>query len=69
VRASARSALGSALLAAGRPRDAVAPLEEAVRLYAEKQLTMSPDRSDAMAALARAQAASSGALNSPDATR
>jgi serine/threonine protein kinase len=68
VRATANGALGSILLAAGRPNDAVAPLQEAVRLYAEKQLVMSLDRADAIAALGRAQAelaAASGAHAKP----
>jgi len=59
VRAAASSLLGSALLAAGRPADAIAPLEEAARLYAEKQLAMSPDRAEALAALANARVAMS----------
>ena len=57
VRATAAAALGSALLAAGRPADALAPLREAVRLFAEKQLAVSPDQADARADLARAEAA------------
>ena len=56
ARAGAASALGTVLLAAGRPAEAIAPLQEAVRLYAEKQLVISPDRADAIAALGRAQA-------------
>ena len=56
ARAGAANALGTVLLAAGRPAEAIAPLQEAVRLYAEKQLVISPDRADAIAALARAQA-------------
>ena len=57
VRATAAAALGSALLAAGRPADALAPLREAVRLFAEKQLAVSPDQADARADLTRAEAA------------
>ena len=57
VRATAAAALGSALLAAGRPADALAPLREAVRLFAEKQLAVSPDQADARADLARAETA------------
>ena len=57
VRATAAAALGSALLAAGRPVDALAPLREAVRLFAEKQLAVSPDQAGARADLARAEAA------------
>ncbi len=56
VRASMARILGMALLAAGRPAEALAPLQDAVRLYAEKQLVISPDRADAIAALARAEA-------------
>ena len=55
ARAGAASALGIVLLAAGRPAEATSPLREAVRLYAEKQLVISPDRADAIAALARAE--------------
>ena len=55
VRANADSTLGTVLLAAGRASDAIPPLEQAVRLYAEKQLAMSPDRADAIAALGRAE--------------
>ena len=57
VRATAAAALGSALLAAGRPADALAPLREAVRQFAEKQLAVSPDQADARADLTRAEAA------------
>jgi tetratricopeptide (TPR) repeat protein len=55
VRATANSTLGIVLLAAGRATDALPPLREAVRLYAEKQLVMSADRADAIAALGRAE--------------
>lgn len=58
VRATASGTLGAVLLGADRAQEAVAPLREAVRLYAEKQLVMSPDRSEAIAALARAEAGS-----------
>jgi len=57
VRAGVAATLGMARLAAARPAEAIAPLQEAVRLYAEKQLAMPPDRADAIAALARAEAA------------
>ena len=57
VRATAPAALGSALLAAGRPAEALGPLREAVRLFAEKQSAVSPDQADARAELARAEAA------------
>ena len=56
VRATASAALGSALLAAGRAAEALEPLREAVRLFAEKQLAVSPDQADARAELARAEA-------------
>jgi eukaryotic-like serine/threonine-protein kinase len=62
VRAAASSALGHALLAAGRPGEAVEPLQEAVRLFEEKQLHMSPDRAEAVSLLAAAQAASKSAV-------
>ena len=55
VRATASSALGKALLAAGRPSDAIAPLREAARLFAEKQLAVSPDQAETIEALAEAQ--------------
>ena len=54
-RATASGALGQALLAAGRNGEAVAPMREAVRLFAEKQRAISPDHADALAALARAE--------------
>ena len=57
VRATASAALGSALLAAGRPAEALGPLREAVRLFAEKQSAVSPDQADARDELARAEAA------------
>lgn len=56
IRAVANSNLGTVLLAAGRPEDAVKPLRQAVRLYAEKQIVVSPDRAEAIAALGRAEA-------------
>ena len=55
VRATATAALGSAMLAAGRPAEALEPLREAVRLFAEKQLAVSADQADARADLARAE--------------
>jgi tetratricopeptide (TPR) repeat protein len=55
VRATASGALGNALLAAGRAGEAVEPLREAVRLFAAKQLTLSPDQADAVKALADAR--------------
>jgi tetratricopeptide (TPR) repeat protein len=64
ARASAARILGTALLDAGRPAEAVAPLQDAVRLYAEKQLVVSADRADAIAALAQARA-EAGAASSP----
>jgi eukaryotic-like serine/threonine-protein kinase len=65
VRAGVANTLGAVLLAAGRPAEAIAPLQESVRLYAEKQLVISPDRADAIAGLARAQAATAAAPDSP----
>ena len=57
IRATAMGALGTALLAAGRAAEAIEPLRVAALLYAEKQLMMSPDQADAIAALADAEAA------------
>ena len=57
IRAGASATLGMALLSAGRASDALAPLQEAVRLYAEKQRAMLPDHAAAIAALQAAEAA------------
>jgi tetratricopeptide (TPR) repeat protein len=65
VRAVANGTLGTALLAAGRPDEAIPPLREAVRLYAEKQLVMSADRADTIAALGRAEALAQAAPAGP----
>ena len=54
--ATADSELGMMLLASGRAAEAVEPLRRAVRVYAEKQIMLSPDQSDALAALDRALA-------------
>jgi hypothetical protein len=55
ARAMSELILGSVMLAAGRPGEAIAPLEDAVRLHTEKQLVMSPDHTDAVVALAQAR--------------
>lgn len=55
VRAVAAATLGRVLLRAGRPDDAVVPLQEATRLWSETQVRATPDRSDAEADLAQAR--------------
>ena len=55
-RAQSLSRLGSVLLAAAHPAEAVAPLEEAIALYGS-QLQESPDRTETEALLARARGA------------
>ena len=55
LRAQSLATLGSALLHADRPGEAIGPLEQAVALYRQAQLYESPDCADAAAALARAQ--------------
>lgn len=57
AQATASNTLGTVLLAAGRPVEAIEPLREAVRLYAENQILISADHADAIAALTRADAA------------
>jgi serine/threonine-protein kinase len=57
VRANASAALGSALLGAELASEAVAPLKDAVRLFAERQIVPTADHLDAVAALATARAA------------
>ena len=56
VRANASAAFGRALLGAGRTSDAVAPLADAVKLYAAKQAVPAADHLDALVALATARA-------------
>lgn len=58
--ADASRELGAALLAAGRPAEALAPLREAVRLYSARQLTPTPDQRQAVELLATADAAKNG---------
>ena len=55
VRAAAAATLGRVLLHAGRPDDAVVPLQEATRLWSETQVRATPDRSDAEADLKQAR--------------
>ena len=55
VRAVASATFGHALLDAGRPADAVAPLQEAIRLWSGAQTHITPDRAEADADLARAR--------------
>jgi serine/threonine-protein kinase len=57
TQAQSQSTLGAVLLAAGRPDEAVAPLERSIALFREAQLQKSPDRIEAAAALERARAA------------
>ena len=58
-------ALGDDLLRAGRAADAVAPLDQAVRLYGEQRIVMTPDQADATALLVRARALAAAASTSP----
>jgi len=57
LRAQSLARLGAVLLAAKHPADAVAPLEQAIALYAQAQLKESPDRADAIADLQHAMGA------------
>lgn len=54
LRAATEASLGKVLMAAGRRDDAVASLREALRLWSERQLIASPDRSEAAVLLAQA---------------
>jgi tetratricopeptide (TPR) repeat protein len=56
-RAKSLTTLGTIMYAAGQAGDAVVPLEQAVALYSESQVPGSPDLAEAVAALARAHAA------------
>jgi tetratricopeptide (TPR) repeat protein len=56
VHANADRIFGLILLAAAKPADAIAPLQRAADIYAQKQLTTSPDRLEVAAALERARA-------------
>ncbi|MEO7056021.1 MAG: serine/threonine-protein kinase [Caldimonas sp.] len=58
ARARAESVLGQILVDAGRGTEAAAPLQDAVRLYREKQTVVSAEQNDALLALGRV--ASSG---------
>jgi serine/threonine protein kinase len=55
--AQALSIIGRVLLAAGRPQEAVAPLERSDSLFREAQVKVSPDRLESEAALADARRA------------
>ncbi len=57
ARAGADLMAGTTLLDSNRASEAVEPLREAVRLFAEQQLVMSPERNEASAALSRAESA------------
>jgi eukaryotic-like serine/threonine-protein kinase len=59
VRATASAALGTVLFGAGRREEAVAPLRDAVALYAKKELVMSADHTDAQTLLGLAEAPAS----------
>ena len=62
--ATGARALGMALLAAGHPAEAIGPLQAATDLYAQRQIVVSPDRADTIAALSRARAAAAAAAAS-----
>ena len=64
-RAIVNHALGDNLLRAGRAADAVAPLTEAVRLYGEQRIMMTPDQAEASASLERARSLAAGSPPSP----
>ena len=64
ARAIVSHALGDDLLRAGRAADAVAPLDQAVRLYGEQRIVMTPDQADATALLVRARALAAAASTS-----
>jgi tetratricopeptide (TPR) repeat protein len=55
--AQALSVIGRVLLAAGRPQQAIAPLERSAALFREAQVKVSPDRLETEAALAAARKA------------
>ncbi|MEO8019862.1 MAG: tetratricopeptide repeat protein, partial [Pseudomonadota bacterium] len=57
LRAQGFARLGTVLLAAGRAREAVAPLEQAIALFKETQLQETPERAETVALLNRARAA------------
>ena len=59
--AGAARALGMALLAAGRPAEAIGPLQESIDLVAARQTVVSLDRVETMEALTRARAAAAAA--------
>ena len=65
ARAIVNHALGDGLLRAGRAADAVAPLTEAVRLYGEQRIMMTPDQSEATALLERARAVAAASATPP----
>jgi tetratricopeptide (TPR) repeat protein len=57
LRAQSLARLGNVLLAAGRAKEAVAPLEQAMALFKETQLQETPERAETVALLNRARAA------------
>ncbi|MEP7243426.1 MAG: serine/threonine-protein kinase [Gammaproteobacteria bacterium] len=57
IQAQALARLGTVLVAAGRPTEAIAPLEQSLKAYDEAQPVMSPDHAEAIATLGRARAA------------
>ena len=61
--AAGARALGMTLLAAGRPSEAIGPLQQAADLFAQRQIMVSPDRAETIAALARARAAASASAS------
>lgn len=56
--ADANRILGAALLAAGKPAEAIAPLRQAADLYSTRQVTPTPDQTEARRLLATAMQAS-----------
>ncbi|MEO5881065.1 MAG: serine/threonine-protein kinase, partial [Caldimonas sp.] len=65
VVANADNVLGTVLLAGGHPAEAIAPLRRATGIYAQKRVTMSPDRAEALAALDRAQVEAAAVASAP----
>ena len=60
ARAAVAHALGDNLLRAGRAAEAVGPLTEAVRLYGEQRIAMTPDQAEASALAERARSLAAG---------
>ena len=67
ARALVSHALGDDLLRADRAADAAAPLAEAVRLYGEQRVMMTPDQADATALHERARALAAASVAPPTA--